>query len=127
MKNIIADVKNWIVANITLYGKMTVSNYGTATESLMIKGDPSSVRETSYMDGGCIGTQNASIYARSMSDATAIAALDIISDEIEYKDIELNELETVKIEVMTSPQFVSKTEAGAVVYTIALKIEYERS
>lgn len=127
MRNIIADVKTWISAHVTLYGKITMDAFGSDVESLMIRGDPSTVREVPYIDGSCIGLQQASIYARSKNPATAIAALQAIGKAVELKDIPLTDVVTVTVTQLTDPNMVSKEDTGVFVYTMALNISYERS
>jgi len=127
MKNIVADLRTEILKRVTLYGVMTLDNFGTTVESLMIRGDPSTVRETAYIDGSCVGSQQAGIYAQSKSNQTAIKALDDIGNAIEFADVPLNELTTVTVHLLTAPTLVSKTDTGVYVYTMTLKIDYERS
>lgn len=122
--NITADIKTWVKANVQLYGDITADNFGAVVESLMVRGDPSSAKETTYIDGSAAGVQNLSFYARSKTPATAINALDTISNAIDMREIAVTGALTITCKQVTSPAFVSKEDSGESIYVFTATVEY---
>jgi hypothetical protein len=123
--NIVDDIRAHLTSTLTLYGPMYVDAFGTTVESLMIRGDPSSARETEFVDGSFTGTQTLSFYARSASPATAIAALEAIRAALDDTIIALTGVTRVEIYPVTLPAFVDKDDAGISTYYLTVNVEYD--
>jgi hypothetical protein len=125
--NITADIQAWVKANVSLYGAITIDNFGATSESLMVRGDPSNAKETPYLDGSAAGVQQLSFYARSKTPATAISALDTISKAIDLDEIAVTDALTITCRNVTTPFFVSKENSGESIYTFSATLEYYKS
>jgi hypothetical protein len=91
---------------------------------LMIRGDPSTLNETGYIDGSVQGKQSFSIYARSANPSTAIAGLDAIKNALWLCDFSITDAQNITIKITTTPAFVSKETSGESVYYITGIVEY---
>lgn len=122
--NIIADIKTWLSASIAMYGVMTIDNFGTPVEALMIRGEPSTLDETFYMNGKVQGTQNFSIYARSKSNATAINALDAIKNKLWLQGFPITGVTNITVKIKTTASYISGDATTGYVYGISGTLEY---
>jgi len=123
--NIVSDLKTFIMTSPAPALPMNEDAYGTVTETLMIRGDPSSATVTEFTDGSTTGTQVLSIYARSKSPATCLTALDTIRKKLDGAKITLTEVTYRDIEIVTLPAFVSKDDTGVFVYTMTVNVEFD--
>jgi hypothetical protein len=124
--NIVSDVKAWIVAQLpTLYAAMTIDNFGSTVEALMIRGDPSSAVETEFIDGSTTGSQQVTFYARSKNPATAISALDSIYAKFNQPEITLTGVLCIRVQQVSLPAFVNKEEAGESIYSMTVNVDFD--
>lgn len=124
--NIVSDVRTYVTAQLTgLYASMSMDNFGTAPEALMIRGDPSQATVTEYIDGSTTGRQVVSFYARSKNPATALGALDAIRDKLNQPEITLTGVLCIRVMPVALPAIVGKEETGESVYVMTVDIEFD--
>jgi hypothetical protein len=124
--NILNDINLYLLKKITPYSAIYLDVFpNDSVEELMARNDPGRATETRYMDGSRIGIFNFSYYAKSANSETARIQLESIIAALDF-----NELTTIsggtaiKLEEATTPAFVSKSEAGEVIFTTSLRLEY---
>lgn len=125
--NIISELNKYLNEKLTPYAPIIQDVFTPDTEGIVCRHDPSTAKETKYLDGTSVGLQNASYYARSKDQKKAREQLDAFIAALDLCDIEISNGIFVKCEVVTAVSFVSKLENGAAVYTCAFRVEYERS
>ena len=127
MTNIISDVKDYIDNNITVYSNLLIDYLQASNNELMIRHEPSNVKETRYMDGSRIGMFNFSVTAKNLDSKVAIDQLNLITDELDLvNDLELDATLTfIKIEPNTSVRLISKTDKQEFIYSITFTLEYK--
>jgi len=127
MTNIISDVKDYIDNNITVYSNLLIDYLQASNNELMIRHEPSNVKETRYMDGSRIGMFNFSVTAKNLDSNVAIDQLNLITDELDLvNDLELDATLTfIKIEPNTSVRLISKTDKQEFIYSITFTLEYK--
>jgi len=127
MTNIISDVKDYIDNNITVYSNLLIDYLQANNNELMIRHEPSNVKETRYMDGSRIGMFNFSVTAKNLDSKVAIDQLNLITNELDLvNDLELDATLTfIKIEPNTSVRLISKTDKQEFIYSITFTLEYK--
>lgn len=123
--NIASDVKTWLESKLTLYAVMTIDNFTTAPEALMVRTDPSSAIVTEFIDGSTAGSQQLTFYARSKSPTTAIYQLDDIRKAFNQPEIKLTEVKSIRVFPLTLHVFVSKEESGESIYSMTVNVEFD--
>ena len=127
--NILNEVNAYLLQKITPYSTIYLdvfpndeANHG---EELMARNDPSQAAETRYMDGSRIGIFQFSYYAKSSSSETARLQLEAIISALDFKELStISNGTAIKLEAATTPAFVSKSEAGEVIFVTSLRLEY---
>jgi len=127
MTNIISDVKDYIDNNIVVYSSLLIDYLQASNNELMIRHEPSNVKETRYMDGSRIGMFNFSITAKNLDSKVAIDQLNLITDELDLVDnLELDPTLTfVSVEASTGVRLISKTDKQEFIYSITFTLEYK--
>ena len=127
MTNIISDVKDYIDNNIVVYSPLLIDYLQASNNELMIRHEPSNVKETRYMDGSRIGMFNFSITAKNLDSKVAIDQLNLITDELDLVDnLELDPTLTfVSVEASTGVRLISKTDKQEFIYSITFILEYK--
>ena len=127
MTNIISDVKDYIDNNIVVYSSLLIDYLQANNNELMIRHEPSNVKETRYMDGSRIGMFNFSITAKNLDSKVAIDQLNLITNELDLVDnLVLDEsLTFVSVEASTGVRLISKTDKQEFIYSITFELEYK--
>ena len=124
--NILNEVNAYLLQKITPYSTIYLDVFpNDSIEELMSRNDPSQAAETRYMDGSRIGVFQFSYYAKSSSSETARLQLEAIISALDFKELStISNGTAIKLEAATTPAFVSKSEAGEVIFVTSLRLEY---
>jgi hypothetical protein len=124
--DIIADVTAYLLTKLTPYSTIFQDVFpGVGTEEIICRRDPANAVDNRYMDGSRAGSFNFSYYAKSTDMQKALAQLgDIITALDLPGETNITEVTRVKIEPVSTPSFVSKTEKLEYIYTAAFRLEY---
>jgi len=124
--NILNEVNAYLLQKITPYSTIYLDVFpNDSIEELMSRNDPSQAAETRYMDGSRIGVFQFSYYAKSSSSETARLQLESIISALDFKELStISNGTAIKLEAATTPAFVSKSEAGEVIFVTSLRLEY---
>jgi len=124
--NILNEVNAYLLQKITPYSTIYLDVFpNDSIEELMARNDPSQAAETRYMDGSRIGVFQFSYYAKSSSSETARLQLESIISALDFKELStISNGTAIKLEAATTPAFVSKSEAGEVIFVTSLRLEY---
>lgn len=124
--NILNEVNAYLLQKITPYSTIYLDVFpNDSVEELMSRNDPSQAAETRYMDGSRIGVFQFSYYAKSSSSETARLQLESIISALDFKELStISNGTAIKLEAATTPAFVSKSEAGEVIFVTSLRLEY---
>jgi len=124
--NILNEVNAYLLTKITPYSTIYLDVFpNDSVEELMARNDPSQAAETRYLDGSRIGTFNFSYYAKSANSETARIQLEAIISALDFKELStISNGTAIKLEAATTPAFVSKSEAGEVIFVTSLRLEY---
>ena len=127
MANIISSVKDYIDANITVYSSLLIDYFQADNNELMIRHEPSNVKEIRYMDGSRIGMFNFSVTAKNLDSQVAIDQLNLITSELDLVDnLELDStLIFIVVEASTGVRLISKTDKQEYIYSITFELEYK--
>lgn len=125
MVNLIHDVNTFLLTKITPYATIIQGAFlNSGSEEIMCRQEPSNAVETRYLDGTRTGGLSFSYYAKSTSQVTARTQLDSIVNALDLAKFNLTDGYFVKIEAVTLPNFVTKTQSGEYIYTASFKLEY---
>lgn len=124
--NILNEVNAYLIKKITPYSTIYLDVFpNDSVEEVMARNDPSTAAETRYMDGSRVGTFNFSYYAKSANSETARNQLENIIAALDFKELStISNGTSIKLEAATTPAFVSKSEAGEVIFVSSLRLEY---
>ena len=124
--NILNEVNAYLLQKITPYSTIYLDVFpNDSIEELMARNDPSQAAETRYMDGSRIGIFQFSYYAKSKDSETARIQLEAIIAALDFKELStISDGTAIKLEAATTPAFVSKSEAGEVIFVTSLRLEY---
>jgi hypothetical protein len=124
--NILNEVNAFLLARLTPYSTIYKDVFpNDSIEELMSRNDPGQAAETRYMDGSRVGTFNFSYYAKSANSETARIQLEAIVAALDFKELTVISGGTaIRLEAATTPAFVSKSEAGEVIFVTSLRLEY---
>lgn len=124
--NILNEVNAYLLRQITPCSTIYLDVFpNDSVEELMARNDPSQAAETRYMDGSRIGVFQFSYYAKSSSSETARLQLEAIISALDFKELStISNGTAIKLEAATTPAFVSKSEAGEVIFVTSLRLEY---
>ena len=124
--NILNEINAYLLQKITPYSTIYLDVFpNDSVEELMARNDPSQAAETRYMDGSRIGIFQFSYYAKSSSSETARLQLEAIISALDFKELStISNGTAIKLEAATTPAFVSKSEAGEVIFVTSLRLEY---
>ena len=124
--NILNEVNAYLLQKITPYSTIYLDVFpNDSVEELMSRNDPSQAAETRYLDGSRIGIFQFSYYAKSASSETARIQLEAIIAALDFKELStISDGTAIKLEAATTPAFVSKSEAGEVIFVTSLRLEY---
>ena len=124
--NILNEVNAYLLQKITPYSTIYLDVFpNDSVEELMARNDPSQAAETRYMDGSRIGIFQFSYYAKSANSETARLQLESIISALDFKELStISNGTAIKLEAATTPAFVSKSEAGEVIFVTSLRLEY---
>jgi hypothetical protein len=124
--NIIQEVNAYLLTKITPYSTIYLDVFpGDSVSEIMCRNDPSTAAESRYLDGSRIGAFNFSYYAKSANSETARLQLDAIVAALDMPDFTVISGGTeIKCEAVTTPAFVSKSEAGEVIFVSSFRLEY---
>ena len=124
--NILNEVNAYLLQKITPYSTIYLDVFpNDSVEELMSRNDPSQAAETRYLDGSRIGIFQFSYYAKSKDSETARIQLEAIIAALDFKELStISNGTAIKLEAATTPAFVSKSEAGEVIFVTSLRLEY---
>lgn len=124
--NILNEVNAYLLQKITPYSTIYLDVFpNDSVEELMARNDPSQAAETRYLDGSRIGIFQFSYYAKSKDSETARIQLEAIIAALDFKELStISDGTAIKLEAATTPAFVSKSEAGEVIFVTSLRLEY---
>ena len=128
MLNIIDNVIAFVLTKTTPYETIRHSAFTLLTaDEIMIRVDPSTANETRDLLGNRTGTLNFSFYAKSKDQAKAETQLHTIRGILDLAEMtEISDGTFIKIEIVTEPMFVQKTDSGEFVFTNGYALEYEK-
>lgn len=123
---ILQEVIAYLLTKLTPYATIQLDVFpGDSHEEIIIRAEPSQAVETRYMDGSRSGPYQFAFYAKSLSTETPPQQLDAIVDALDLPGMEqISQATLAKIEVVTSPALVSKTENGEYIYTAGFRLDY---
>ena len=125
MMNIIVELVAYINSNLNPYSNLVIDFFQGKLEEIMIRHEPSQIKEVQYFDGSRIGGFNFSLHTKSLNGKKATDQLYSFIDQLDLKGgLDLNPLLTVKIEPVTSVRFISKTDKNEFIYSSSFKLEY---
>lgn len=124
--DIIGEVNTYLLTKITPYATIRQDVFmWDSTEEIICRRDPSNALETRYMDKARAGAKTISYYAKSLDMTKAVDQLDAIIKALDLPgDVRLTEVLSVKIEPVSSPAFVSRTDKLEYIYTAAFRLNY---
>lgn len=127
MTAIIVDVKDYIDTNIVVYSSLLIDYLQGENNELMIRHEPSNVKETRYLDGSRIGKFNFSITAKNLESKAAVDQLNLITDELDLiNDLVLDPTLTfINVEANTGVRLITKTDKQEFIYSITFILEYK--
>lgn len=125
MVNIISEVNSFLAKRVTLYANIIQNVFlNQGTEEIICRQEPSSI-ETRYLDGRRLGVINFAYYTKSIDQKKAREQLDTIINGLDFQEMtQITDGLFVKVEVVTLPHYVSKTENGEHIFTANFKLEY---
>lgn len=125
MVNIISEVNSFLAKRVTLYANIIQNVFlNQGTEEIICRQEPSSI-ETRYLDGRRLGVINFAYYTKSIDQKKAREQLDSIINGLDFQEMtQITDGLFVKVEVVTLPHYVSKTENGEHIFTANFKLEY---
>lgn len=124
---IIVDLLDYINNNLSPYSSLTIDTFQASNEEIIIRHEPSTVKETVYLDKTRIGMFNFSILAKSLDASKAVQQLDNLIEQLNlFGGIDLNPFVWVKVEPVTSVRFISKTDKNESIYSVNFTLEYRR-
>lgn len=98
---------------------------GESTEEIVLRLDPSEAVESRYLDGTIAGAQIFSLIARSKVQATARNYLEAARLALDLSAMQqLTGALFGKIEAVSVPVFVSKSDGGIYEFSASFEIEY---
>lgn len=124
--NLISETNTFLRSKTTPYANIYQDFFQPDSDGIMCRHDPSTAKETKYLDGSSVGVQNISYYARSRDGQKAREQLDTFLSVLDLQEYEITTGLFITVEAVTNTAFVSKMDSGEFVYTCSLKIEYER-
>lgn len=126
MLNIISEVNAFLNTKITPYAAIYQNSFQyQGTEEIICRQDPSEAIETRYIDGSRSGILNFSYYTKSIDQKKAREQLDNIINALDLAGLtKITNGIFVKIEVVSLPYFVQRTEIGEYIFTANLKLNY---
>ena len=125
--NIIDDVKTFIESKVDLYTSLSIDYFQGKDEEIIIRHNPTTLSEITYLDGSRNGNFKFSILTKSLNGSTAVAQLNTLIQELYLiAGIDINPLLWVKIEPITGIIPISKTETRQYIYSASFKLEYNR-
>lgn len=96
-------------------------------DSLISRHDPSSARETEYIDGSAVGNLVVSYYVRSRSASKCRTVLTSIVEALDGLCLEdYDDDITLNLTVQTLPQFISVDDKNNAIYTVTVSVKYRR-
>jgi len=124
--NILNDVNAFLLTKITPYSTIYLDSFpADAVEELMARNDPNTAMEKQYIDGAYGGHFQFSYYAKSFSSETARLQLEAIQAALNFAEMtEITGGVAIRLEAATTPAFVSKSEAGEVIFVSSFRLEY---
>ena len=123
---ILDQVNAYLLTKITPYASIYNEVFPSVTaKEIMSRTDPGEYNETRYMDRSRIGQFNFSYYCKSDDMEEARQQLSEILDALDLPILtQISDITQVKIEPVTSPAWIQKTEKNEFVYTASLRLEY---
>lgn len=129
MTNITKTINNYLLDNITTDFDQIFNDLFPTTDGdcLISRHDPSSARETEYIDGSAVGNVMISYYMRSDSAESCRSVLTSIVDGLDGLNLDdTDDGINLNLTVQTLPQFVSVDDKENVIYTITVSVKYKR-
>ena len=124
--NLLNDINAFLLTKLTPYAPIGLEVFpGDSSEEIMARNDPNRATETRYLDGSRVGRFSFSYYAKSVNSETARLQLEAIIAALDFAELTpINGAASIKLEAATTPAFVTKTDAGEVVFVSSLALEY---
>lgn len=126
MLNIIAEITAYLTKRIALYSPIYHSVFpGKSKEEIMVRVEPSPAADSRYLDGSRIGVINFAYYTKSATHETARAQLETIISALDISEMaEIADGISVKVEVITLPAFISKSDSGEYIWSASFRLEF---
>ncbi|MBO6300843.1 MAG: hypothetical protein J6N15_00200 [Ruminiclostridium sp.] len=97
------------------------------SEGIVSRHDPSTARETDYIDGSAEGVLNIAYWARYKDAAACRRTLDMLIDCVDGVELEDGGGSTMRVTAVTLPQYVETDDKNMTTYTASIRVEYERN
>ena len=124
MTNIIVELKEYIDSTFNL--SLLIDFFQAGLQEIMIRHEPSNIKETRYLDGSRVGKFNFSISAKSLNGKNAVDQLNVLTEGLDMiTGVDLNPLLWIAIQPVTSARLVSKTEKNEFIYQASFELEYK--
>jgi hypothetical protein len=125
MVNIISEVNTFLLKRLTPYASIIQNVFlNQGTEEIICRQEPSSV-ETRYLDGKRMGIINFAYYTKSIDQKKAREQLDSSINALDFQEMtEITDGLFVKVEVVSLPHYISKTDNGEHIFTSSFRLEY---
>lgn len=126
MLHLVSELNKYLLTKVAVYAKpIMIDFFSGANEEIMARHDPSTAVEKRFFDGSRDGSLNVSYYTKSKDALKARDQLTAIIQALDIPDeVAVTDALTIKVEPVTTPQPVGKTDTGAFTYTASVKLDY---
>lgn len=124
--DLLNEVNAFLLTKTTPYAAIKNNVFtGESSEEIICRSDPSEPVVQRYLDGSEEGEQTFSYYAKSKNQATARNQCETFRHVLDLAEMQqLTGAVFGKIEPISAPVFVSKTDAGEYEYSVSFRLEY---
>lgn len=127
MINIMSSLQAYLTDNFDNFSTIVIDYFQGETEQIMLRHEPTQAKPVNYLDGSSIGTFNFSMHCKSLNGKTAVDKLNYYVEQLDLNSgFDLDPLTWVKIEPITTPRFITKTDKNEFIYSSNFSIEYKR-
>lgn len=123
--SITSDIRIYILANCPTITSILEDSFGTVMDAIMMRSDPSTANKIEFIDGSYQGTQQITFYARNKNPAIAQSQLASIRECVDKKEIALTNLQSIRVQSVSTVSFVSKEDTGESIYSTTVIVDYD--
>ena len=123
--SIASDLITYIKAQQSTITSILEDGFGTTTNQVMARSDPSTANVREFVDGSYAGKQQITFYARNTSPSAAQAVLNLIRSTVDKKEISLTALQVLRVTAVSTVSFVSKETTGEFIYSTTVDVDFD--